>query len=268
MSEWIAKSIGSAIKGIAAIYPDNEYLVDRETRVTYKELEVQIQRFSKGLLEIGIKPGDHLALWMQNSVDWVVSAFSIASIGAVFIPVNTRFKSDELEYILKQSNSSTLILADKYEKADFLKIFLRICPELQDCTPGALKSKNLPDLKNIVCTSSEKIPGTYSFDAISNMGQDRELQPRQDGVDPHKTACILYTSGSTAFPKGVMLSHNNILRDGFEIGERLGLNSEDKYFNPCPYYHCAGLVDGLLAALTHGSCNVSLPFFRLKNLFH
>jgi fatty-acyl-CoA synthase len=258
---WIPISIGFAVEEAARLYGDREFLVVDDQRMTYREFSQQVREFSRGLLAAGVKAGDHVAVWLPNGIEWVVAVFSLANLGAVFVPVNTRFKAEELEYILKQSDASALILQERFQKAEYLNMLGQLCPELLASSPGNLHSARLPALKAIVAVSSYKIPGAYSYKELFQMGREIDLKPVEKAVRPAQTVSILYTSGSTAFPKGVMLTHNNILRNGFEIGERLGLTREDRYFNPCPFYHNAGLVDGLLAALTHGSCNVTLPSF-------
>jgi fatty-acyl-CoA synthase len=264
LSSWKAKSIGQAVEEAAVLYADREFLVVDEHRITQREFARRVKAFSVGLLRVGVRPGDKVAVWLPNGIEWVVAVFSLANLGAVFVPVNTRFKIEELDYILSQSDSSALILGEHFPGSEFFKIFLQLCPELPSSAPGNLNSSRIPGLKRVVCLSEGKLPGTFSFQDLSLIGSGIDLKGIEDSVNPHQTVSILYTSGSTAFPKGVMLTHNNILRNGFEIGERLGLNREDRYFNPCPYYHNAGLVDGLLAALTHGSCNVTLPSFDAR----
>ena len=264
MGTWIPLSIGFAVEEAARLYSNREFLVVNEQRITYRLLAQRTKQFSRGLLAAEVKVGDKVAVWLPNGIEWVDAVFSLANIGAIFVPVNTRFKTEELEYILNQSDSSTLILAERFQKSEFMKMFLHLCPELASSKKGNLNSSRIPGLKTVVCLSEKNLPGTFSFQGLYQMGNKINLKPVEDSVGPHQTVSILYTSGSTAFPKGVMLTHNNILRNGFEIGERLGLNREDRYFNPCPYYHNAGLVDGLLAALTHGSCNVTLPSFDAR----
>jgi len=264
MGSWTPKSIGSAVREAAGLYRDREFLVVSDQRITYGQLAERAEQLSQGLLVIGVKPGDKVALWLPNSFEWVYAMFSLAMIGAIFVPVNTRFKAAELEYILQQSDSSALIMTDQFQKTDYLKMLRELLPNLASFTPGNLRSAELPALKTVISISEKPIPGIFSFSDLFDQGKEINLQPVAASVEPHQTVSILYTSGSTAFPKGVMLTHNNILRNGFEIGERLGLNPEDRYFNPCPYYHNAGLVDGLLAALTHGSCNVTLPSFEAR----
>jgi fatty-acyl-CoA synthase len=260
--EWIPRTIGFAVKEAAHIYGHREFLVVEGRRVTYQDLNQRVRRFSRGLLDAGVKRGDRVSVWLPNGIEWVEAVFSLANLGAVFVPVNTRFKTDELEYILTQSDSSALILTERFQKSEFMKMFLRLCPELLSCHPGELTSPKLPGLKTVICLAEkESLAGTIPFQDVYKEGSTTDLGPAEDSVNPHDTVSILYTSGSTAFPKGVMLTHNNILRNGYEIGERLGLTPEDRYFNPCPYYHNAGLVDGLLASLTHGSCNVTLSSF-------
>ena len=264
MNFWKEKTLGEAVRDAARVYGDREFLVVGDTRITYQQMADKIEQFSKGLLSVGVEPGDKVAIWLPNGIEWVVAIFSLANIGAIFVPVNTRFKADELEYILQQSDSSTFILSDRFQKTGYLEVLRQLCPELYISQPGGLHSQRIPGLKTVICVSEKTQPGTFSFQRLFQMGREIDLKPVEDSVDPHQTVSILYTSGSTAFPKGVMLTHNNILRNGFEIGERLGLNAEDRYFNPCPYYHNAGLVDGLLAALTHGSCNVTLSSFDAR----
>ena len=264
MNFWKEKTLGEAVRDAARVYGDREFLVVGDTRITYQQMADKTEQFSKGLLSVGVEPGDKVAIWLPNGIEWVVAIFSLANIGAIFVPVNTRFKADELEYILQQSDSSTFILSDRFQKTGYLEVLRQLCPELYISQPGGLHSQRITGLKIVVCVSEKAQPGTFSFQRLFQMGREINLNPVEDSVDPHQTVSILYTSGSTAFPKGVMLTHNNILRNGFEIGERLGLNAEDRYFNPCPYYHNAGLVDGLLAALTHGSCNVTLSSFDAR----
>lgn len=264
MGSWIPLSIGFAVEEAARLYSNREFLVVAQERVTYVGLAQRVKRFSRGLLAAGIKAGDKVAVWLPNGIEWVDAVFSLANIGAIFVPVNTRFRTEELEYIVKQSDSSALILTERFQNSEFMKMFRHLCPELESSKPGRLTSANLPGLKTVICLSEEILPGTCSFDSLYKIGSGIDLRNVEASVGPYQTVSILYTSGSTAFPKGVMLTHNNILRNGFEIGERLGLTREDRYFNPCPYYHNAGLVDGLLAALSHGSCNVTLPSFDAR----
>ncbi|HYB20256.1 MAG TPA: AMP-binding protein, partial [Thermodesulfobacteriota bacterium] len=261
MSSWIPISIGFGVEEASRLYSNQEFLVVEDRRFTYAQLAQRVKQFSRGLLAADVKPGDRVAVWLPNGIEWVDAVFSLANIGAIFVPINTRFKGEELEYILNQSDSSTLIFAERFQESDFMRIFLQVCPELPSSRAGELASSRIPGLKTVICLSEESLPGTFPFQTLYQRGNEISLKPVEGSVRPHQTVSILYTSGSTAFPKGVMLTHNNLLRNGFEIGERLGLNREDRYFNPCPYYHNAGLVDGLLAALTHGSCNVTLPFF-------
>ncbi|MGA2957603.1 MAG: AMP-binding protein [Thermodesulfobacteriota bacterium] len=264
MGTWIPISIGFAVEEAARLYSSREFLVVDDRRFTYAQFAHRVKQFSRRLLAAGVKPGDKVAVWLPNGIEWVDAVFSLANIGATFVPVNTRFKAEELEYILNQSDSSTLILAERFQKSEFMKMFLQLSPELTSLRPGNLTSARIPGLKTVICLSEKNLPGTFSFQSLYQLGNEIDLRPVEGSVRPHQTVSILYTSGSTAFPKGVMLTHNNILRNGFEIGERLGLNREDRYFNPCPYYHNAGLVDGILAALTHGSCNVTLPSFDAR----
>lgn len=263
MGSWIPKTIGVALEEAAAAHAEREFLVVEGRRTTYGHLAEMVRQFSRGLLRAGVRPGEKAALWLANGLEWVCAMFSLARIGAVFVPINGQFKTEEAEYILRQSDSSVLLLAPRHGKNDYLGMVRELCPELSSCPAGGLKSTKLPFLKRVICTGEMTVPGAFSFDEIFRKGE-AALPEAPPVSDAHQTVSILYTSGSTAFPKGVMLTHHNILRNGYEIGERLALRPEDRYFNPCPYYHNAGLVDGLLAALTHGSCNVTLPSYDAR----
>jgi len=261
MGQWIPKTIGKMVDEAAQMYPDREFIVIGQDRISYSKLKEVVDQLAKGFLSLGIKPREKVALWLPNVLPWVYSMFAISKIGAIFVPVNTRFKVMELEYLLKQSDSSALILPDEFLKINYVDLVYQLCSELKRAALGKLDSPKFPLLKTVVCTSDKSYPGLYRFNEILALGKEINLEPIADDVRPEQTVIILYTSGSTGFPKGVMLTHNNILRNGFEIGERLGLRKEDHYLNPCPLYHNSGLVNGILATLTHGCCLFTIPFF-------
>ena len=170
MSTWRLKTIGNAVEEAGSLYADREFLIIEDSRITYGEMAQQVDWFSGGLLGIGIKPGDKVAVWLPNGIEWVVAVFSLAKIGAVFVPVNNRFKTEEAEYILKQSDSSALIMIDSFQKMDYIRMAGELCPDLFTGESGNLSSSRVPGLNSVICVSEKNYPGAFSFDELFDKG--------------------------------------------------------------------------------------------------
>ena len=262
----ISKTIGDILDEIAEKYPDNDALVyvDRNLRLSYAEFKKKCDELAKGLIALGIRKSDHVAVWAYNVPEWVLLQFALAKIGAVLVTVNTYYKSHELEYLLKQSDSTTIFLVDKFKDADYIKTIYTVVPELQNSEPGKLESKKLPSLKNVVFIGKEKHPGMFTFDEILEMANeisDKKLQERQKSLDPHDVINMQYTSGTTGFPKGVMLTHYNIVNNAYYIGENLGFTDKDRLCIPVPFYHCFGCVMSTLLCVIRGATMVPIEIF-------
>lgn len=267
MNKLLNVTLGELLDDVALKYPDNDAVVyvDRPFRKTWSQFKDLCNTVAKGLMSIGIKKGDHVAIWATNYPEWILTQFATAKIGAVLVTVNTNYKIYELEYLLRQSDSSTLILIDGFKDSNYVQILNELCPELSGSEPGKLHSLKLPYLKNIIYIGENNFTGAYNWNdlyALANNVSDEELYSVQSGLDVHDVVNMQYTSGTTGFPKGVMLTHYNIVNNGKSIGDCMNLTHKDRLCLPVPFFHCFGCVLGILACVTHGTTIVPLIYFQ------
>lgn len=260
-------TMGDLLDRMAADYPDHEAIAygDQDYRLTYSEFKEECNRIAKGFLAMGIKKGDHVAVWATNYPQWIISQFATAKIGAVLVTVNTNYKIFEAEYLLRQSDSTTLILMDGLKDTNYANILYKLCPELETSEPGKLKSKKLPYLKNVIYLDKQNKPGMYQWDELYTLGKnisDKELYEIQNSLDVHEVINMQYTSGTTGFPKGVMLTHYNIVNNGKNIGDCMHFTPKDRLCIPVPFFHCFGCVLGILASVTHGTTMVPVDHYN------
>jgi fatty-acyl-CoA synthase len=263
----LAFTIGGLIEDTASRFPGNDALVypDRNLRYTYKELNAVCDRLARGLMALGIEKGEHVAVWANNIPEWVLLQFATGKIGAVLVTINTLYKSRELEYILRQSDSTTIFMIRGFKDTDYVETFQQAVPGFRGVHLGEAKAKNLPFLKRAVFIGDETPEGMMNFAEIETLGEavsDREYAARLAGLDEHDVINMQYTSGTTGFPKGVMLSHHNIINNGFSIGECMKFTEKDRLCIPVPFFHCFGCVLGVIACVTHGSTMVPIEIFR------
>lgn len=259
-------TLGQMLDETISKYPDNEALVyvDRDFRLTYSEFGDLVDKLAKGLMALGVKKGEKVAIWATNIPYWVALQFATAKMGAVLLTVNTRYKRSELSYLLKQSETENLFIIDGYRDTDYVETIYGLVPELRSQQRGFLHSDTYPHLKRVFFLGHEKHRGMYSIPEILSMSvvvADDEYKKRQDSLSPHDVVNMQYTSGTTGFPKGVMLSHYNIGNNGFWIGENQVLRENDRVCLPVPLFHCFGCVLGVLAAVSHGSTMVIIEDF-------
>jgi len=238
---------GDLFNEIADRFPDNEALVFGSERLTYRELRRRIDVCAKGLMKIGVKRGDHVAIWMTNSPEWIYVQFAVYKLGAALLPVYTRFKQEEVEYSLKQSDSSALIMNDRFlGKIDAMQMFKGLCPEVDRCEPGDLASERLPRLKRVVCFGEGEHPGIYPFSKIMELGEDPSLDEAltrsEQAVDPFDVMNIIYTSGTTGFPKGGLSMHRNNMACIYNTTARMGLNEKDRSLLNLPLFSNFGCM--------------------------
>ncbi len=259
-------TLGQILDRTVAAYPDNEAVVyvDRDFRLTYRQFGDLVDRLARGLMAMGIRKGEKVAVWATNVPYWVALQFATAKIGAVLLTVNTNYRINELAYVLEQSDSENLFLIDGYQDIDYLQTVYELVPELRTQERGRLASARFPHLKRVFFLGLEKHRGMYSVPevlALSAMTGDEDYRARQAALDPHEVVNMQYTSGTTGFPKGVMLTHFNIGNNGYWIGANQRFGPQDRVCLPVPLFHCFGCVLGVLAAVNHGATLVILEGF-------
>lgn len=267
MAETLHFTVGGLLEDIAGRFPENDALVypDRGLRYTYREFDAHCDRVAKGLMGLGIGKGDHVSIWATNVPEWVVLQFATAKIGAVLVTVNTSYKSAELEYVLKQSDSNTLFLVRGFKDTDYVETTYTVVPELKNAAPGKLRSEKLPFLKNVIFIGEEAPAGMRPFAELERLSEkvsDAELAAAKAAPEEHEVINMQYTSGTTGFPKGVMLTHHNIVNNGFHIGECMRFTEKDRLCIPVPFFHCFGCVLAVLACVTHGAAMVPVETFQ------
>ncbi|MBU5613410.1 AMP-binding protein [Geomonas azotofigens] len=266
MTQQIELTVGALLDDIAARFPDNDALVyvERGLRYSYREFNERCRQVAKGLLRMGVKKGDHLAIWAYNVPEWVTLQFATAKIGAVLVTVNTSYKSAELEYLLKQSDSSVLFLVQGFKDTNYIETLESVVPELAGSTPGGLTSAALPCLKHVVFIGDGAPDGMINFESIVELGKevsDTELAAVEATLSTYDVINMQYTSGTTGFPKGVMLTHHNVVNNGFNIGECMRFTERDRLCIPVPFFHCFGCVLAVMACVTHGTTMVPVEIF-------
>ncbi len=259
-------ALGPYFERRVASQPDHDFIVypDRGLRWTYGEFDQRCDQLAKGLLAIGIGKGDHVGIWARNVPDWLTFLFATAKIGAILVTVNPVYKEHELAYVLEQSDMKAIAIIDAYRDVDYLRILRSLVPETLTHVRGHLDSPRFPRLKSLVYLGPEKHRGFYSMPEMLVLGDNEPDDPRRAvtaTLDEDEVISMMYTSGTTGFPKGVMLTSRNIVNNGFFIGERQNLSPADKVVLPVPLFHCFGLVLGIMAIITHGSTAVMVESF-------
>ena len=260
------QTLGQILDRTVEKYPDNPAIVyvDRDFRLTWKEFSRVVDETAKGLMALGVQRGEKVAVWATNIPFWVTLQFATAKIGAVLLTVNTNYKTAELEYLLTHSESENLFLIDGFQDTDYINTVYELVPELRTCERGHLQSKRFPHLKRVAFLGPEKHRGMYTIPeirALSVMVDEGDYLARQESLSPHDVVNMQYTSGTTGFPKGVMLTHYNIGNNGYWIGANQHFTENDRLCLPVPLFHCFGCVLGVLAAVNHGTCMVVLEGF-------
>ncbi|MCY8048409.1 AMP-binding protein [Bacillus haynesii] len=271
MAELLHLTIGKLLEKTAANAPDHEAVVypDRGLRYTYRQFDQLCRKAAKGLIALGIDKGEHVAIWASNTPEWLTAQFASAKTGAVLVTVNTNYQLSELEYVLKQSDATTLILMESYRGTSYIDILYKLIPELKESEPGRLASERLPFLKNIILMGDTRHPGMYLWDDILKLSgsvSEKALDRRMERLKEHDVINMQYTSGTTGFPKGVMLTHSNLANNAANIAECMNLSKKDRMCIPVPFFHCFGCVLGNLACVTAGATMVPVQEFSPKEV--
>ena len=263
------RTLGQWLEHWAETTPDKEYIVysDRNLRFTWSQFNKRVDDMAKGLMAIGVEKGTHVGLWAANVPDWLTILYACAKIGAVAVTVNTNYKQSELEYLCENSDMHTLCIVNCEKDSDFVQMTYTMLPELRTCQRGHLKSERFPRMKNVVYIGQEKFRGMYNTPELlllgSNIANDKLIEAKKQ-VSCHDVVNMQYTSGTTGFPKGVMLTHYNIANNGFLTGEHMKFTQDDKLCVCVPLFHCFGLCVCVNCVLTLGSTVILVPQFDAK----
>lgn len=246
--------------------PLHDFMVfpDRGLQLSYQEFDQRVDRFAKGLLHIGVSHGDKVGVWAKNIPDWLTLMFACSKIGAILVTVNTNYKTTEVEYVMRNADIHTMCMMNGYRDSDYVAIINEIVPELKTSQRGFLECEKLPALRNIVYLGAEKHRGMYNTAELNVLGAqmpDETLDQAKAKTNCHDVVNMQYTSGTTGFPKGVMLSHHNIVNNGVAIGDCMAYTPADRLLLCVPLFHCFGCVLGVCAVITHGVSMVVIEDF-------
>lgn len=260
-------TLGHLLDEAIAAFPEHDAIVfpDRNFRQSWREFGEQVDRIAKGLMAMGVQKDEKVAVWATNIPYWVALQFATAKIGAILLTVNTAYRNAELDYLLSQSETENLFLIDGWRDIDYVNTVYELIPELKTQPRDRVKSKKYPHLKRVFFLGPEKHRGMYSMPELISldvMVSEEEYQARQDELDPQDVVNMQYTSGTTGFPKGVMLTHHNIVNNGFWIGANQNFTENDRVCIPVPLFHCFGCVLGVMACVNHKSTMVFTEQFE------
>lgn len=257
----LGMTIGDKFDQACQQYAEQEAIVSshQNRRLSYKELQHEVNAFACSLLKLGLKKGDRLAIWSPNCVEWTVTQFAAFKAGIILVNLNTAYKSHELEYVLNKVSCKGLVIASQFKTADYQELLSKIAPELASSPDKILNAARLPHLKYVIKIDEQQHIGIHRFSDLldtPNQSQLDELQRLAKQLQFDETINIQFTSGTTGNPKGTMLTHHNILNNGYFVGEGIGLTPQDRVCISVPLFHCFGMVMGNLACITHGATMV------------
>jgi fatty-acyl-CoA synthase len=240
---------------------DREAVVFREQQVrwSWREFAARVDELAAGLLAVGIERGDRVGIWSPNRVEWLVTQFATARIGAILVNINPAYRLAELEYALNKVGMKALVSADRFKTSEYLEMLRTLAPELAQCAPGLLRSERLPHLRTVIRMGEARTPGMFNYAEVLAMASPA-LHARLDAItaalDPHDPINIQFTSGTTGNPKGATLTHHNVVNNGRFVAEAMRLGAADRLCIPVPLYHCFGMVLGVLACVTEASAMI------------
>ncbi|MFP7230278.1 AMP-binding protein [Bacillus altitudinis] len=261
------QTIGSLLREKKEQHPAHEAIVypERSLRYSYEAFYQEVKATGKGLMALGVQKGDHIAIMAPNIPEWLILQFACASIGAVLVTVNTNFQSQELAYLLKHSDSKMLFIVDGFKETSYVNMLEELIPELQTAHQEEITSTQFPYLKRCIYIGQHVPNGMLSWDRLqvaAKRTEDYQWEKRMNELTPDDVINMQYTSGTTGYPKGVMLSHTNIVCNASQIADCMKLTEQDRMCIPVPFFHCFGSVLGVLACLTKGGTIIPLESFH------
>ncbi|RAP27729.1 Acetoacetyl-CoA synthetase [Brevibacillus laterosporus] len=269
MADLRSITMGDLLDETVGKFPDKQAIIYQEIGLTYTYREFQhvCNQLARGFMALGIQPGEHIAIWANNVPEWVLTQFATAKMGGVLVTVNTSYRTHELEYLLRQSDATTLLVIDQLKEVSYVDMLHEICPELQQALPGELQAERLPHLRRVIYIGEKRQPGMYLFTDLYQLAEqvtEAEQIDRQKTLQPDQVVNMQYTSGTTGFPKGVMLSHYNIINNAIQVASCQNLSQQDRVCIPVPFFHCFGCVMGTLACVATGAAMVPVITFQSK----
>jgi fatty-acyl-CoA synthase len=251
-------TIGAALARAAERWPHSEALVSvaQGIRWTFAELLERADAFAAGLLALGMEPGDRIGIWAPNCAEWALTQFAAARAGLILVTINPAYRLSEGVFTINKVGLRTLVVAERHKSSDYAAMVETLAPELAKAVPGALTSARLPALRAVIKIGGAARPGWIDFDDVAPQGGWRyreRLRTIVPSLDARQAINVQFTSGTTGSPKGAMLSHHNILNNGYFVGRAMALEPGDRICVPVPLYHCFGMVMGNLAGITHGA---------------
>ena len=258
----LGRTIGDLLDEIAGEFATNEALVStfENRRFTYAQFLDEVNRVARALMALGVQKGERVGIWSTNCVAWVLAQFATAKMGAILVNMNPAYRRHELEFALQQSEGNVLISGEGFKETDYAALLRQLIPELNRADPRQdLRAEKFPHLRRLVFSGAGSQHGLLDWNELLSLADrvtPEALAERQASLDFDDVINIQYTSGTTGFPKGAMLTHHNILNNGFWVGERMRLTHRDRLCIPVPFYHCFGMVLGNLACVTHGATMV------------
>lgn len=255
----LGMTIGELLDRSVAQYPDNDALISRhqQLRYSYRDFHAAVTRAARGLLALGVEPGERVGIWSTNNAEWCITQFATAKIGAILVNINPSYRTSELEYVLRQSGTNVLITEGAYKNSEYARMLVELEPALDQPQDGDLRSEKLPELRAVICLDEALTrPGMQSWQSLMQAADrvaEDAVAKRQDTLDFDDPINIQYTSGTTGSPKGATLTHHNILNNGYFAARSMQFSDRDRLVIPVPLYHCFGMVLGNLACVSHGA---------------
>ncbi len=257
----IYKTIGNLLDDTVTDYAGKQAIVVRHqgVRLTYSELNERVNQVAANLLARGIETGDRVGIWSPNNLQWVVTQFATAKIGAILVNINPAYRISELEYVLNKVACKALVLAEQFKSSDYVGMLESLTPELDECEAGHLRAEKIPSLRTVICLGDQEKPGMFrfaEFEQAASASYLRQVETMAALLQPDDPINIQFTSGTTGFPKGATLTHFNILNNGYFVTETMQFTDRDRLCIPVPLYHCFGMVMGVLGCVSHGATMV------------
>ncbi|MCR5697950.1 MAG: AMP-binding protein [Marinilabiliaceae bacterium] len=264
-------TVGGLLNHWAEVSPNKNFIsyTERNLHWTYDQFNKRVDQFAKGLMELGVTEGSKVGIWANNVPDWLTVFFASAKIGAWLVTVNTNYKVAELEYLMKNADIHTMCIIDHWRDSDYVDMIRQLAPEISQETRKCIHAQKLPELRNVVVLGSESYDGMYNTSEVLALGDktdDVRFQKRFAATNCHEVVNMQYTSGTTGFPKGVMLTHHNIVNNGLAIGDAMKFTEAENLLICVPLFHCFGIVLALMAVLTHGASMTLTEDFDAKKV--